>query len=459
MNKNNIKSFAQAQSFLSTLIPKGSKDRFPANEGIKRTVQLLKHLGDPQEKPQIVHIAGTSGKGTTASIVSLLLKEHGLKVGLHLSPHLFDVRERMLINSKMISSQKFVKNLSAILPAIKTTNKETGTKLTYFEVLTALAFYTFAKEKVDVAVIETGMGGTFDATNTVKNKGKVAVITRIGKDHTQILGNTLEKIASQKAGIVKPQNIVVALKQEEKINKVIKSASKKETATLHLVNVNPANTHEKITKDQTIFSYQDKSIQLKNTPTKLIGKHQVENIYIALKTLELTLKKLEIKQNRKSIAAALKNISVPGRFDIIKINGKTLILDGAHNPQKTKALTTTFKAVFNNKQATVIFAVKNGKNAKEMLDLLLPITEALVITSFHATDQDLVHLSQKPKEIEALAQKLKFKKTRITDSPQKALNICLQQSNKLCLITGSLYYLAQIYETLKKLEKTRAKTV
>lgn len=191
-----INNFKQAEEFLASHIPKTTSTIFPGEVGLNRAKDFLHLLGDPQEKLKIIHVAGTSGKGSTCYLISSLLESQGFKVGLHQSPHLTDVTERFQINNQNISKEDFVDYLNKIIPAI-----EKIKHITYFEILVGLAFYIFNDKKVDYAVMETGLGGWYDGTNVVSRPDKLSVITKIGLDHTAILGETIEKIALQKAMI------------------------------------------------------------------------------------------------------------------------------------------------------------------------------------------------------------------------------------------------------------------
>ena len=248
-----LKNFKEAEKYLYSTIPSSYTKKFPGSVGLSRTKKLLESLGNPQEKVNVIHIAGTSGKGSTATMISFILKEKGYKVGLTLSPHVVDIRERVQINNKFLTKEKFTSYLNEIVPFIKKINKQKKGEITYFEVLQVMAYYIFNKEKVDYAVIETGMGGTYDATNTVSNTDKICVITRIGLDHTNILGTNLTDIAKQKAGIIQKGNEVFALKQTKNINNVFRKRAKKVGAKLILVETN------------------------KNIKTSLKGEYQKEN--------------------------------------------------------------------------------------------------------------------------------------------------------------------------------------
>ncbi|HWS49213.1 MAG TPA: Mur ligase family protein, partial [Candidatus Methanoperedens sp.] len=181
--------YKEVLEYLHQSIPKG-KLRFPGELGLERQKFLLKCLDNPQNKYRVIHIAGTSGKGSTASYLSQLLEKHGFKVGLTVSPHILDIKERVQINNKNISESDFVLMLNKVIPAVEMAKKTGLGEPTYFEIMVTMFFYAFYYFKVDFAVVETGMGGTFDGSNVVALENKLAVITRLGLDHTGLLGNT-----------------------------------------------------------------------------------------------------------------------------------------------------------------------------------------------------------------------------------------------------------------------------
>lgn len=430
----------EAEKYLEKYVPSTIKKQFPAQLGLDRAAKLLKLLGDPQEKYRVIHIAGTSGKGTTAFLASCLLTTSGKRVGLHLSPHLEDIRERMMIDGKFISDQKFLSYLSDVLKAAEKC-EDVFSKPSYFEVLTALAMYTFAKERVDIAVIETGMGGTFDATNIVKRHDKIAVITRIGHDHTNILGNTLKEISTHKAGIIGSGNTVVALRSRE-TDKVFEKRAERKKATLFLLDKNNIQ-NVKASPKGIVFDFSFQNHTLKDLEMSLFGTHQAENVSEALLA---TLLATNISDNK--IRQTLKTIRFKGRIDMLKSGDKTIIIDGAHNKQKMKALTKTLKDTFPGKKFTVILAIKKGKAASDMLRLLHPLTSTLITTTFFKDTHDLIHIAYDTKTLTKKAKTLGFKNVIETGTAEEAISVALNQNNNYILTTGSLYYLQDVYSAL-----------
>src|SRR3989338_6614462 len=205
-----IRTFKQAEQFLALHIPNNFQQRFPGGLGLKRAKYFLHLLGRPQEKLKIIHVAGTSGKGSTCYLISSLLASQGFKVGLHQSPHLTDVTERFQINNQIISKEELVNYLNKIIPMVNLVGKTFHGSLTYFEILIGLAYLIFYEKKIDYAVMETGLGGWFDATNVVERSDKLAILTKIGLDHINILGKTIEEIALQKAMIINEKSQAIS---------------------------------------------------------------------------------------------------------------------------------------------------------------------------------------------------------------------------------------------------------
>ncbi|MBI4008902.1 bifunctional folylpolyglutamate synthase/dihydrofolate synthase, partial [Candidatus Roizmanbacteria bacterium] len=301
-----IQTFADAKKYLYTFIPRGMKQKFPGDLGLRRAKYLLKLLGNPQNQIKVIHVAGTSGKGSTSYLISILLKALGFRVGFHVSPFIADIRERCQINNNLIPEKEFCKYLNDLIPYIDKVRKVYIDGPTYFEVVTVLAYYIFAKKKVDYAVIETGMGGWYDATNCVTNENKIAVITRIGYDHTSILGETLDKIALQKAMITQEKNTVVSLWQDFRARKVIEKVATKKHSQLFYIKKN-VNFKNLITSaGGTSFDFNFLQTDFKNLKVGLIGTYQAENCSLALATVIYLSKKENFQINEKKIRLSLK---------------------------------------------------------------------------------------------------------------------------------------------------------
>ncbi len=447
----NYQSYQEAVDYIYSLIPETSADdhsqhKFPGEKGLGRMKLLLNLLDNPQEKYKSVHIAGTSGKGSTAYLTSLALSSQGFKVGLTMSPHLVDIRERLQIGMKYISKADFVRNLNEILPAVrKVADSEFGDP-TYFEVLIALAFYSFYKAGVDYAVVEVGLGGLLDGTNAISRSDKVCVINKIGLDHMHILGDSLEEIAYQKAGIIQEGNDVFVMNQKDNVVNVIKEfAKRKEARNFEVVKSDFAQT------------------MVEDLKLGLVGKHQLANCGLALKVLDHLASRdgfevdIGIDIDIGSLRIALEAANLVGRFDVRQIKGLgeasrlELILDGAHNPQKIRAFVEAVSEVYPGEKFVILFAAKWDKDFESMLALLGPIAKKFVLTTFSGEGQDFKHNSVRLEKMAAFLEKTKFLRYEVEKDLSKAYELAVHSADKDevgLIVTGSLYLLGDVYKNV-----------
>jgi dihydrofolate synthase/folylpolyglutamate synthase len=346
--------------------------------GLSRIKKFFESIDNPQDKIKAIHIAGTNGKGSTAVFISEILQAGKYKTALYTSPHLVNVTERIKINGKNIPSKVFDSLLKKYL------GKAVKYKLSYFEYLTAIAFIYFAKQKVDIAVLETGLGGRFDATNIIK-KPLVCVITSIAKEHQEILGDTIRQIAYEKAGIIKKGAYVVCGKLPKEAISVIKS--KLEMPYLYGKDFKSLNY--KVCNFGQRFDYINVNKKIKNIEIKLLGRHQAVNAAVAICVADL-LNKKEYFLDEASIRTGLKGTVWPGRFDIKKftINNKEIeiIIDGAHNAESLNAFVKTFKQLgFAKKQRTFVFAVMKEKKYKYMVKKIAPFAKKIILPYINST--------------------------------------------------------------------------
>lgn len=444
-----IQTFKQTLEYLYKQIPISIQSKFPGSIGLERTKYLLHILGDPQDKIKIIHIAGTSGKGSTAYLTSILLKNHNLKVGLSISPHLLDIRERFQINNQLVNIKLFCQRLSEIIHYIDQVAKTKYGKPTYFEILVALAFYIFHKEKVDYAVMETGMGGLYDATNTVNRKDKLAVITRIGLDHTSVLGKTINKIAYQKAMIFQKGNITLSIDQRPQARKVIDIVARNQQVTsLKYVEKEINYKNIKTSIDKTTFDWQFKNLKLNDLELGLSGKYQVENCSLALAVAYILSQRDKFILDKKVVRTTLRSAQYHGRFETILLKNKKIIMDGAHNPQKMSAFINSLISLYPNQKFSFLIAFKKGKDYHNMLKYIIPVASKIIVTKFYVDTQDVINLSESPETIANILKKQDFKNDVVIKDLFQALKILLNQDNVL-VITGSLYLLAEVYKKLK----------
>jgi dihydrofolate synthase/folylpolyglutamate synthase len=435
-----ISTFDEALSYLFSHIPKTEMRKFPGQFGLSRIQRLMTELGDPQEKYNVIHIAGTSGKGSTATLISAGLVGQGFKVGLQLSPHLLDIRERVQINNSFISHEKFVQYLREIIPAIDKVSESIEGEVTYFEILVALAYYAFWKEEVEYAVIETGMGGLYDGTNVVQNPDKIAVITKIGLDHVSVLGNTVEEIAEQKAGIIHTGNTVVVSDQVESVKAVIKKdVGEKSSQLFQLLD----SDREIVSVNESGTEYIDKKSG-KKVKLSLIGNHQAENAQLAREVLFITADKYNWQINLDKLDQSLQSVKLPARVDIIKNEKSTLVIDGAHNVQKMEAFLQTLSDLYPDEKHIFLLAFKHGKDIESMIHMIEPYASEILLTSFWVDTQDMLNISEPVENIQPYIK-------NVPVSVFSDLNLALEkvmELNARVIVTGSLYFSSEVYNRL-----------
>ena len=318
-----------------------SVGKFRISLGLERIFAILDLLGNPQDKINCIHIAGTNGKGSVCSIIASILNEAGKKVGLYTSPHLFKYTERIKICGENISDDDFAKYVFEISDLADKNNID----LTEFEILTAVMFKYFADNGVEVAVLETGLGGRFDATNVIKNP-LCCAITHVDFDHTERLGDTLDKIAYEKAGIMKKDCPCIVFEGKE----VYYDVAREVGALLEVVSL-PLTLPTPQRGEGNILA--------------LKGIHQRENLGLALAVIEKTFPEI----SQEVIERGLKSVKHPCRFQYIK--EKNLIIDGAHNPNGIKSLVESLDYYYPNMKRRFIFGCLRNKDYKTMLNILV----------------------------------------------------------------------------------------
>jgi len=442
-----INNFSQALLYLRQSVPK-NKDRFPGSLGLDRQKEILRLLNNPQNKIKTIHIAGTSGKGSSASYLSSLLVSHGFTVGLTLSPHILDIRERFQINNKFISKKEFVFYLNQIIPVIEKVKNTDFGHPTFFEILIALSFFIFHQKKVDYAVVETGLGGLMDGTNVIDSENKIAVITRLGLDHTQILGSNISLIAAQKAGIIHLHNPVFSIHQIPSAESVLNQATVKNKTSVTYINpkINFKNIHSQ--ELSLVYDFNFEGLFLPKLKLNTIGLYQIENSALALSVFKFISVRDNFVINTQKIRSTLAGVKFYGRTDIHYLDRQLLILDGAHNPQKMVALIKSLKTFFPNQKFTFILAFKKRKDFIKMIKSIAPIANHIIITRFIVTSQDMIQVSEPIKNLIKIFKKINFSSFEIVYDNSQALNTAIKSGENV-VITGSLYLLGEMYPLLK----------
>lgn len=343
-----------------------SHGRFSGKAGLHRIKALCDALENPQDKLKFIHLAGTNGKGSTATMIASVMEKAGYKTGLFTSPFLVKFNERIKINGQMISDSDLERFTEKVSKAEQNIKIPEGEKIGEFEFVTALAFLYFLEQKCDIVVLETGLGGSFDATNIIK-KPEVSVITPISFDHMQVLGNTLSEIASTKAGIIKPNcRAVTAANQVREVIEVLK-------------NVKPD-----IIEPEPVFQskcdLKGGSFTFKNEQYKIsmIGEHQIQNAQTALQTI-FELKNIGWNIPEKAIKQGLECAKISGRME--KIHEKSLILlDGGHNIDGVKSITSTVKTLLNDRKLYLIIGMVLDKDVKACTSILNELSDSITVT-------------------------------------------------------------------------------
>jgi len=442
-----IKTYKQCIDFLHQHINKTTKHKF----GNERLKYLLELLDNPQNNYPTIHIAGTSWKGATAYTTSKILETHGYKIGLHVSPHLLDIRERFQINNKLISEKKVINTLNKMISAITKCNKTFFWQPTYFEITLTLCYMLFKEEKIDIAIIEAGCGWLFDWTNTCNPKEKICIITKQGLDHEHILWNTIEEITFNDAGIIKKNNIVISLNHDiDTSRQIIKYFTRINNWELTLLTKSENYKIKKSNETWTQFSYQNNQQKRHNFKTNLLWKFQIENICLALKTSESFLEKNNSELDIIKTKNILNKLNRKWRFEKFKIWNKTIIIDGAHNPQKMDFFIQSLKEIYPKQKFYFLITIKKNKKYEEMLNHITPLAEKITTTNF-LIKQDFFLTALWEDIYKKYFEQNNFENRTHETNPEKCLEKIINSTNKeVIVITGSLYLLSFIYPTLKK---------
>lgn len=333
--------------------------------GLDRMSILMNKLGNPEDSLKIIHVAGTNGKGSACAMLTSILIKAGYNVGTYTSPHLVSYNERIRFNNENINERDFI-NLSL---KVKKVEETLDYKLKFFEILTAISFLYFKKKKCDLVVLEVGLGGRLDATNII-NKPLVSVIMNIGLEHTQILGNTIEKISKEKAGIIK-DNCPTVVYGIDKLNNIYKDICLKKNSKLTITDFNNLDIiSEGI--DKQIFSYK----KYKNIKLSLLGRHQFYNACVVLDTID-ELNRQGYKITNKNIKDGLASVKWDARLSLLS-KDPLFILDGAHNPQCVKALSDSLPNIIGKKKLIVVCGVLKDKNYKKMFEYIFPYAKEFI---------------------------------------------------------------------------------
>ena len=404
---------------------------------LKRMEHLLSLVGNPHTKVDTVHIAGTKGKGSTATMLARMIEANGYKVGLYTSPHVVDLHERIIVNSEMISRTAMLGLLNRIYKAVETVSKTSAP--TFFEIMTALAFMHFADAKADVAVIETGMGGRLDSTNVIKPK--VVGITNLSFDHQKQLGNTIGEIAKEKAGIFKPGVPIVTVQQDPDAMRVLKAQAAAVKAPFSVTGVDIDFSH----RFETSSEHGPHNRVCLTTPTSkfehlrvpLLGIHQAVNCGLALAMLD-KLKACGFDIDNDKTIAGLAKVKLPGRMEMICEDPRILI-DGAHNAASIRALMYAIGQSIPYDSMIVIFGCNEDKDANGMLHELQFGADKVIFTRSNSAK------AKSPDELVEMYAAISGKMCQSAPAIGEALRLAKSAVGKedLICITGSFYLIGQ----------------
>jgi dihydrofolate synthase/folylpolyglutamate synthase len=434
-------TYREALKYLDSFVNFEKSDGYNYKQSFKleRMKRLAALLGGPQRSTRSIHIAGSKGKGSTASYVHSILGGAGFKAGLYTSPHLVSFRERIRIGGRLISEEDMSRILSDIKETIDFHMKDEMP--TFFEVYTAIAYLYFKEKNVDFAVYEVGLGGRLDATNVIEPL--VCAITPISYEHTDKLGDTLSEIAAEKCGIIKDNTICVSAPQEEEALKVIEDICKARKARLILIGRDIKFKELASDENSNTFGVSGAFREYEGLKTSLIGPHQIVNAATAIGIIEaLRLRNVVIPE--EAVRSGINDAKWPGRLEVID-RRPFILLDGAHNKASASILAEAVKKIFKYKNLILVLGVSKDKDVKGILEELIPISDSVVLTK-----SKMVERAMEPAKIkeEILNMEHSIKDIILTCNTEEALSRALSLAcpEDLVLITGSLFIVGEVKE-------------
>ena len=413
---------------------------FGSNYGLERTHKLLEYLGNPEKGLKFIHIAGTNGKGSTTSMITEILMGSGYKVGMYTSPFIEEFEERIQINRNNIPKEILASLMDEVKEAVDKVIEDGYNHPTEFEIITVLMLLYFKREEIDFGVIEVGLGGKLDSTNVISPI--LQVITSISFDHTNLLGNTLEKIAREKAGIIKNNIPTVIYPQEEEALKVIKNKCVDMKSELYIANKNNMEFVKVVNDDKPyqLLKYKEEFDIL----LPLLGEHQILNLSVAMKAIEVLNNRKIINITYESMIKSIKNVIWKGRLEVLS-NNPYVVIDGAHNIQGIKALSENIRKYFKYENLYLILGILADKDVDEMIKSITPMAKKVYAVT--------------PNSIRAeLAEDLKNEIIKYNDNCQayndykEAYLTALHDAGEsdLILASGSLYMIGDMRKIINK---------
>jgi len=394
-------------------------------------------LGNPDEEYYIIHVAGTNGKGSTSAMLEEALLSSGLKTGLYTSPHLHSYRERIRINNQLISEENFAEETEKLRSLIEKNKDLFEENPTEFEFLTIMAANYFAREKVDVVIFETGLGGRLDSTNALKTN--LSIISNIGIDHQEILGDTIELIADEKAGIIHNKGqVILGIQENSQGKKVLLEKIKKEEAEYF----DAEDIKYKVLSEKDGLQ----RIYVKGLETEVLlnlqGEHQIDNMLSVISALNFLEKDLQI--NRSDFLKGLSKVNWPGRLELLKYQGREVLIDGAHNPQGARKLKKYLDSKYAERKIYFLLGILDDKDKE---GILKEVYENAVEVVFSKPE------GNRNIEWNKLPSEFKDKENIIfIENTQEALLKLVNKTKRedLILSFGSFYFISKVREIIKK---------
>jgi len=410
---------------------------------LERVREVLKRLGNPHETSPIIHVAGTKGKGSTSAMISAILQQLGLRVGLFSKPHLESIHERVSINNIDSTDNHWIDCMNVMYPHLELLRKRDN-PFTFFDIVSVLALYHFTREAVDLVVLEVGLGGRLDSTNVVTPA--VSVITSIDYEHTQILGDTLEKIAAEKAGIIKSGVPVVSGVRESGPAEVIAEKAASQDSRLYQIDrdfslkMSPEHTFDVQTQNQ-IYD----NLQMNN-----LGEHQKLNATIAIQACEMFCDQQGTELNAESVRLGLEQLKLRGRVEVL-CSDPVIILDVAHNPSSMRALREAISDAFHERKVHFLVGMSEDKDITGNLKEIMPVAKRIIFTSLDSPT------GCEPEELRESATTLvQSYDVELTVEPdaQTALKLLVSDlpSSSIACITGSFYLAGEMSKSIRALE-------
>jgi dihydrofolate synthase / folylpolyglutamate synthase len=415
--------------------------------GLENPRALMQAMGDPHRKFPTVHVAGTNGKGSTSAYLAAMLQAAGYRVGLYTSPHLVSFTERIRINNRQIPEERVVALAGHVRDAYRDLPTPGGPGTmnpTFFEVTTAIAFRYFSEEQVEIAVIETGMGGRLDATNVITPL--VSIITNIDIEHTEYLGDTLEKIAAEKAGIIKPGIPVVTAVRQPEVIRVIDQAARENNAAVHRLDAD-FSVQNISGRAEQIFDYQGMTDSYRHLGIRMLGLYQTENAALSLATVEC-LRKAGFSFPEPVIRQGLLEARWPGRLEYVA-RDPDVLLDGAHNPASAKRLAAAVEELRPHyREVVLVIGILGDKDVSGIVRELAPCADRIIVTKPHYS---------RALDVRMLEQELSGMHRNVASADTVASAIERARSgsakNDLILVTGSLYVVGEARAALVRDER------